>query len=319
MLDLRLLQHALTLARYRNFARAAEALHLTQPALSRSIAGLEANLGERLFSRTPQGAEPTAFGQVLLERAERLLAEAATLERDFQRMRGLEIGEVRVGAGAYPAEMSVVRAAGRLMERHPTLRIQIEQGDLRELVNAVLTQQIDLAVLETSLAQDDPRLEVEPLPRHRGLFVCRAGHPLTSRPPTRVEDILAYPYTGTRLPARVARRFLNHASTGAIDPISGDFLPPVKVNSVRSAIEIVLASDAVTTSPVALIEEKVNAGSLVILPVHEPWMWTAYGFVYLRATELSPAAEALMAEIRVVEAELSELEARATEPLSAQA
>ena len=311
MLDLRLLQHALTLARYRNFARAAEALHLTQPALSRSIAGLETSLGERLFSRTPQGAEPTAFGQVLLERAERLLAEAATLERDFQRMRGLEIGEVRVGAGAYPAEMSVVRAAGRLMGRRPKLRIQIEQGDLRALVAAVLTRRLDLAILETSLAKDDPRLEVEPLPRHDGLFFCRAGHPLVSRPPHRVEEVLAYPYAGTRLPARVARSFLSSASAGTIDPISGDFLPPVQVNSVRSAIDVVLASDAVSTAPRALINEQVHAGALVILPLHEPWMHTAYGFVYLRGVDLSPAAEALIAEVRAVEDELSRAEAGA--------
>ncbi len=313
MLDLRLLQHALTLARYRNFARAAEALHITQPALSRSIAGLEASLGERLFSRTSQGAEPTAFGQVLLERAERLLAEAAALERDFRRMRGLEMGEVRVGAGAYPAEMSVVPAAGRLMGRRPNLSIQIEQGDLRGLVDALLARRLDLAVLETSLAQHDPRLEVEPLPRHRGLLFCRAGHPLASRPPGRVEEVLAYPYAGTRLPARVARSFLTSATSGSVDPISGDFLPPVKVNSVHSAIEIVLASDAVSTSPLALIADKVRAGSLVVLPVHEPWMCTAYGFVYLRDAGLSPAAEALMAEVRAVEEQLSASEASAAD------
>jgi DNA-binding transcriptional LysR family regulator len=319
VLDLRLLQHALTLARFRNFARAAEALHLTQPALSRSIAGLEASLGERLFNRTPQGAEPTAFGQMLLERAERLLAEAAALERDFQRMRGLEVGEVRVGAGAYPAEMSVVRAAGRLMGRRPKLRIQIEQGDLRALVEAVLTRRLDLAILETSLAKDDPRLEVEPLPRHRGLFFCRAGHPLVSRPPQRVEEVLAYPYAGTRLPARVARSFLSSASAGTIDPISGDFLPPVQVNSVRSAIDVVLASDAVSTSPRALIDEQVRAGALVILSLHEPWMCTAYGFVYLRGVDLSPAAEALMAEVRAIEAEVSEAPSGATVAEPAQA
>lgn len=318
MLDLRLLQHALTLARYRNFARAAEALHLTQPALSRSIAGLEASLGERLFSRTSQGAEPTAFGQVLLERAERLLAEASSLERDFRRMRGLELGEVRVGAGAYPAEMSVVRAAGRLMGRRPNLRIQIEQGDLRDLVDAVLARRLDLAILETSLAQHDPRLEVEPLPRHRGLLYCRAGHPLASCPLNRVDEVLVYPYAGTRLPARVARSFLTNATAGSIDPISGDFLPPVQVNSVHSAIKIVLASDAVSTSPLALIADHVRAGSLVVLPVHEPWMHTAYGFVYLREAGLSPAAEALMAEVRAVEAELSESEASAADLVPAQ-
>jgi DNA-binding transcriptional LysR family regulator len=69
VLDLRLLHQALVLEHHRNFARAAEALNLTQPALSRSIAGLEAALGERLFDRTPQGVEPTAFGRMLLARA----------------------------------------------------------------------------------------------------------------------------------------------------------------------------------------------------------------------------------------------------------
>ncbi len=69
MLDLKLLHQALILARHRNFARAAEALHLTQPALSRSIAGLEAALGEKLFDRTRQGVEPTSFGRMLLARA----------------------------------------------------------------------------------------------------------------------------------------------------------------------------------------------------------------------------------------------------------
>lgn len=93
MLDLRLLHQAVALARHRNFARAAESLRLTQPALSRSIAGLEAGLGEKLFNRTQQGVEPTAFGQMLLSRAQTLLEGATELERDFQLMRGLDIGE----------------------------------------------------------------------------------------------------------------------------------------------------------------------------------------------------------------------------------
>jgi DNA-binding transcriptional LysR family regulator len=58
VIDLKLLHHALTLARYRNFVRAAEALDLSQPALSRSIPGLEADLGVQLFSRTLQGNGP---------------------------------------------------------------------------------------------------------------------------------------------------------------------------------------------------------------------------------------------------------------------
>ena len=89
MIDLKLVQQAVTLARYRNYARAAEALHLSQPALSRSIAGLESALGVGLFHRTRQGIEPTAFGALLLSRGGALLSDAAELERERARRRGL--------------------------------------------------------------------------------------------------------------------------------------------------------------------------------------------------------------------------------------
>src|SRR5512139_343573 len=145
------------LAKHRNFARAAEALHVTQPALSRSIAGLEAALGEKLFNRTRQGVEPTAFGELLLSRGRALLDGATELEREFTLMRGLDIGEVRVGAGAYPAELSVGRAVGQLMNRHPTLRVDLTTTDLRAIVDGVLTRRLDLAVVELSLVDHDPR------------------------------------------------------------------------------------------------------------------------------------------------------------------
>jgi DNA-binding transcriptional LysR family regulator len=93
LLDLKLLDQAVTLATYRNFARAAAALHLTQPALSRRIAGLEAALGEKLVHRTPQGVEPPAFGELLLARGRVLLDGASELERDFGLMPELAAAE----------------------------------------------------------------------------------------------------------------------------------------------------------------------------------------------------------------------------------
>ena len=303
MLDLRLLHQALVLARHRNFARAAEALHLTQPALSRSIAGLEAALGEQLFSRTHQGVEPTSFGKMLLKRAQSLLDDSTELERDFRLMRGLDIGELRVGAGAYPAELSVGRAVGRLSTRHPGLRIEVAINDLRALAAAVLDRRLDLAVLETSLVEGQPQVATEALPRHPGYFFCRAGHPLVAERPLTIERILAYPFAGTRMPPRVADDFLRIAKAGAIEPDSGDYIPPLKVDSISVAKNVVMHSDAVAAAPLAMISAELRAGALTVLPLRLPWMATGYGFVYLRDRKLSPAAEALMAEVRRVEAE----------------
>jgi DNA-binding transcriptional LysR family regulator len=311
VLDLRLLHQALTLAQFRNFARAAEALHLTQPALSRSIAGLESELGERLFSRTQQGVVPTAFGELLIERARALLEGASALERDFRLMRGHDIGELAVAVGAYPAEMSVATAVGRLTSRHPNLQITLRSGDLRSLVADTRAGRFDLAVVEVSMAGVEPGLAAEPLPQHQARFFCRAGHPLQAQTAPSFQQLLEFPYVGTRMPARVAHDFYRRAQRGAIDPESGDYLPPVMVSSVKLAKEVVLAGNAIGTAPRRLIAPELADGSLIELPVTLPWLHTAYGFVYLRDRMLSPAALALMAEVRNVEAEIVAEEVRA--------
>jgi DNA-binding transcriptional LysR family regulator len=317
MLDLRLLHQAVTLARHRNFARAAESLRLTQPALSRSIAGLEASLGEKLFNRTQQGVEPTAFGQMLLSRAQTLLEGATELERDFQLMRGLDIGELRVGAGAYPAEISVGQAAGQLISRHPGLRVDVATTDLRVLVEGVLTRRLDLAVVELSTVDGDSRINTEALPKHPGCFYCRAGHPLAAQKNPTKEQVFAFPFAGPRMTKRVAGSFLNLAKAGTIDPDSGDYLPPIKVDSIRVAKEVVKFSDAIGVAPLPLIAAEIAAGRLVALALQLPWMHTGYGFVYLRDRALSPAAQAFMIEVRSVEDEIVTREQGLKRPVAA--
>jgi DNA-binding transcriptional LysR family regulator len=317
MLDLKLLIHAMTLARHRNFARAADALHLTQPALSRSIAGLEAALGEKLFDRTRQGVEPTSFGQMLLARAQPLVDDATELERDFRLLRGLQIGELRVGAGAYAADLSVGPAIGRLLARHPQLRVELATADLRTLVAELLQRKLDLAVIELSLVEGETAIATEALPEHAALFYCRSGHPLAQHAAPSLDEVLAFPYVGTRLPQRVNPDFLQLARAGRIDADTGDYLPPVLVASVQLAKQVVLHSDAVSAAPLALLAGDVRAGRLLPLPLRADWMHTRYGFAYLRDRQLSPAAQAFMAELRAVEAgmvALADSLRQATEP-----
>lgn len=313
MLDLRLLHQAITLASYRNYARAAQALHMTQPALSRSIAGLEARLGERLFNRTPRGVEPTAFGELLLSRGRVLLDAATGLEREFKSMRGLEIGELRVGAGAYPAQMSVGRAVGWLARRHPRIRIEVMVDDLRAIIDALLAAKLDLAVIELSLVAGEPRLATEPLPSHRGCFYCRRGHPLLAEKNPAVKRILEFPFAGTRMPPRVAQDFLELAKAGTIDRDTGDYLPSIKVDSIGMVKDVVLASDAVAVAPMAFIAEEVAVGKLFPLPARADWMQTGYGFVHLRNAALSPAAEAFKEAVWTVESGIAAEEKRANE------
>ena len=304
MIDLTLLGHAQTLAKHGNFARAASELYMSQPTLSRHIASLEESLGVRLFDRGRKRVEPTAFGRLLLERADALTSDAAELVRELRLMQGLEVGELFVGAGIYPAELSLGRAVGRLMARHPGLRVQVTTGDWRSIIEQTLTTRLDLSVLELSVIDDEKRLSVEPLPRHPVVFFTRPGHPLASLPALTLEHLSAFPLAGPKLAPRAAGVMAKFVRQGMTDPTSGDYIPPIKVDSIRLAKDAVNASDAVSLAPLAAIAGELGSGQLVALPIKGPWLFTNYGFVHLNGRSLAPAAVAFMAKVRQVEKEL---------------
>ncbi len=313
MLDLKLIHYAQTLARHRNFARAAEALGLSQPALSRSMSRLETALGVRLFNRTSQGVEPTAYGERYLARGGELLTIAEELERELRRTQGLEIGVLRVAAGSYPADLCVGPALGRLAARHPRLRVELGTGDWRAIVGPLLRAQFDLAVVELSAVEQDPRLFTQALPTHRGVFCCRADHPLLKQKALTLEQVFEYPFASPKLPLRVGAMFHRLAKAWAIDAETGDYLPPIKVDTVALAKTVVSSSDAILAAPLRMVADEVRAGRLAMLDLRPPWLHTNYGFVYLKDRALSPAAQAFIAEVRAVEAELTETEQRITD------
>ncbi len=304
MLDLTLIGHAQVLAKHGNFARAATELYMSQPTLSRHIAALEQQLGVRLFDRGRKKVEPTAYGRLVLERAQTLTSDAAELVRALRLMQGLEVGELAVGAGIYPAELSLGRALGRLTAKHPGLRVQVETGDWRTIIASTLATRLDLSVLELSVVEHEKRLVVEALPRHPGVFFARRGHPLLSELAPTLEQLSEYPFAGPKIAPRAASAMAKLLKQGSTDPASGDYLPPIKVDSIRLAKDAVLASDTVSLAPLAAIAEDLLSGALVALPVRTPWLQTNYGFVYLAGRSLSPAALAFMERMRAVEQEI---------------
>ena len=93
MVDLKRLAHLVALADECHFARAADRVHLSQPAFSRSIQSIESDLGMRLFDRETGPVRPTPAGEFMIERARRLLFDARCLQRDAMLYRDSQLGE----------------------------------------------------------------------------------------------------------------------------------------------------------------------------------------------------------------------------------
>jgi DNA-binding transcriptional LysR family regulator len=304
VIELRLIRHALAVGRHGNFARAAEALHLTQPSLSRSIAALESMLGVPLFDRSTKGVTPTAFGCVLLERGETVLRREADLRREIALLAGLEAGTLTVAAGPHILEVSVAIAVGRLAKAHPGLQIACMAADPAAALADVLAERSDVGVAAIDGLEQEPRLVVEAFAPRRGILACRPTHPLTREKSPSLARVLEFPLVTTRLRGAQAA-LMGQYGVPMRQPAPGDaeYVPPILVNSFVAARLIARESDAIVTGTAATLADDIANGHLVALDCFAPGMETRQGCFYLRERTLSPAARRFVDLLRQVEAE----------------
>lgn len=309
-ITLKQLAHARALASHRSFREAAAALNLTQPALSRSIQSLEMALGATLFDRLGTGVEPTKLGEILLARAHDILQGTVELEREMALLHGRQTGRLVVATGPYPAAELVPRAVAACLETMPGLQCQLLICAWKDSGVLMLNRDCELAVGEQSDARRDARFVVTPLGKDTLHFVCRASHPLTSHPGATLRQILEYPLAACRVPARMTAIFARSPQAGSIDTRTGDFLPAFHVESVASAIEIVMASNAVTAVPLGLVAARLQSGELVALDLTRNPVHLDVGVTRLKGRALSPAAQMFVDELRRVQKELSARDAK---------
>jgi DNA-binding transcriptional LysR family regulator len=288
MFDLHHLQHALALAEHRHFARAAEAAHITQSALSRSIQALEAHLGERLFERDRKRVELTPLGELFVQRAREIELSMRDLQREFELSRGMVRGELRVGVGPFGAAVLAGPVVGQLCREHPHFRIDIVLAPWQELPARLRAREIDLMVGGSMQVEGDEALDVVHLSPHPIVAVCRAGHPvLASGRAVDEAAMSAYPLAGPRLSQEMA---------ALLDPSE---LQASRVVCDSSAVlkSIVRHSDAYALMNAFMVLDELREGSLVRLPGLSSPIEAQYGLVRLRHRTPSPAMRAFEAAL----------------------
>lgn len=303
-LDIRAMRYLLTLNEYRNFARAARRLGITQPALSRSIQALETTVGARLFDRGRAGATPTDVGVLLLELARPIVNESVEAERQLRQLVTAQTGQIRIGAGNYPADISVGRAAGMLSRQRPGIRIDLSVGDWPAITRSLLDGDVDVAIAEFGEIETDDRLEIEPLPRHRAVLFVRKGHPLTRRRGMTLDDVAEFPLVATALPRRLAQLVRKRASPRGQSAPANVSIPDLRVDTFGLATQIVEFGDAVGVGLRTQLRGALRAGRIAILPLDLPWLTTNYGIIRQAGRTPSPLVVEFMHILRKVENEI---------------
>lgn len=318
--DLRLLKHARALAEEGSFARASRALHLTQPALSRSIQELERRTGIKLFDRNQGQVEPTNLGRVFLARARELLGHAEALAREVTTMRGSGTGSLVVGSGTFPTEIFMGAAAGAFLGRNPGVGIRLVNDNWVALIAALRRRELDFVVAAPPAGEESTGIEVTPLSLRQGYFLARPAHPLLSKPALALTDVAACPIVCTgRLPLAITEVLLEarHGS-GAGRPV-----PDVACESHEMMRRIAATTDHLMLSTLSANAKTLATGALIALPLVDRRLAVAFSILRLEGRTLPPIADELVRDVvaadRAALVEERELAARLTKSPSTRA
>ena len=277
-----------------SFRKAAAVVHLTQPAVTKTISGLEETLGAKLFNRNDNGVEPTVHGLSFAPRAKAIFDELRRAAQDLAMVSSGAQGTLRIGSVPMPAIPFLPIAIKRLVDVHPGIFVSVLEARESELEDRLRKRDIELAILRLSLLDPGDDLQVTTLFEEKLCVVASKDHPLAARKhltwPELLEERWVMPppdciffehvlrtlgELGLALPRHVVESFSIHIQYGMV--LHGAMLS----FGMRSQFEF---------AP--------DKNLLVRLPVELPSIARAVGAVTLRSHELSPLAQQLVGHIR---------------------
>ena len=280
MLTLTQLRHFVTLAEIGSFAQTARVVFLTQPALTRSIAALEEELGERLFDRVGRRIILTPFGQEVLIRAQRLVRDTQALKSLRQGLQSGMSGQLKLGLGSGPGALFSHRLLRHMAQHHPRLRLYLSRGSTEVLLQGLKSQRLDAAIVDIRAMRPSTDFEVSHSFELVTGFLVRPEHPLLRQTQLSLTEILAYPLASTTLSDEVARMLMADYGPEA----NPDHMVTLMSDETSHIVDIARHTDGVVLTIVDA------ARDLISLPIKPPMRATArFGLVTLDKRQEAPA------------------------------
>jgi LysR family hydrogen peroxide-inducible transcriptional activator len=186
-MEMHQLRYMVAVARTGNFSRAAEQCHVAQPSLSQQIQKLEDELGERLFDRRKRETKLTAFGELFLRRAVKILEEADAARREASDAKNLLQGTLAVGALPTIAPYLLPDVLVAFAKKYPGVETVVHEDLTTQLIREVLSYELDLALVSQPITDD--RLVIEHLFEEELKLALPPDHPLIGKSRIKVEDL----------------------------------------------------------------------------------------------------------------------------------
>ncbi|MEJ5990024.1 LysR family transcriptional regulator [Ramlibacter sp. PS3R-8] len=261
-MDERRYSHIVALADEGSFNAAAQRVHLSQPAFSRSIQAAEAELGMQLFVRSSKGIRCTAAGDFVVSRLRSLLHASSNLQRDVAMFRDGQVGDLHFGMGPVIAAALLAPLLRDMRVHYPAVRVRAVVQHPSVLLEQLRRQELEFIVSDRRFLPaglDTHLLAVLP-----GAFFVRTGHPLLRSRKVRMPDLAPYGLATGRLP-----RALQEALRRAMGVGEADELPlAVQCDELSALKSVTAVTDLVLPATRDMLQHELATGALRELAVH---------------------------------------------------
>nr|WP_315487737.1 LysR family transcriptional regulator [uncultured Rhodoferax sp.] len=287
-MEIRRLKHLVALADTRNFGRAAQQCHLSQPAFSRSIQAAEDELGLQLFDRGTTEVRCTDAGTFVVERARKLVFDNHCLERDVSLYRERQMGDIALGVGPYPAATLLPVLLTDMRTRFPAVHVRVEVNNANYLAEHLRAEELDFYVADLRNIPATSDLAVTRIGQLTAGLYVRKGHPLLKSASVLGEALLPYGIASVRVPEKIL--FLMASLMGLPEGVR---LPlAIECDDLNLLKTVAMATDTVVACADAGAREEVADGRLVRLTTPDlPTQFSDVGVVSLKGRSFSPMAQ----------------------------
>lgn len=283
-----------TIAREGSFARAAEQLHLTPSAISHAVAGMEAECGFPLFTRTKSGVTMTAAAESLLPAIHRLLASNESLDQSVAQINGLHKGVLRLAVFNSACVAWLPALLPAFQAQYPGIELRLYQGSYADIAAWIKNGTAEVGLLSDSCAKE---LDFEPL--YQDPLVCVAPQDFLPRQPGRVsaEELRGQPFVSQR--ADTDADIQGYLKKNDLDVDTRCY-----VIDDESTVAMVACGQGLAIMPELILKADYTPGERYQVLQLEPPFSRAIGLASLDRAALSPAAREFWRRARAFTAAL---------------
>lgn len=255
-----------TVARLLSFTKAAESLHMTQPAVTFQVRQLEEYFNTRLFDRTHNRISLTEAGTRVFAYADKIFELYAQMENAVREMTGEVSGSLTIGASTTIAEYMLPALLGNFRAKYPDVTIHLKVSNTDGIVSMVENNTIDLGVVEAPVGNKN--LVVDECRRDQLVAIVPPGHPMAKSKVLRLDELMDYPYicreegSGTRevIAEYIQQTYPEHAGLHVVMELGSP-------EAVKGAVEAGMGVSVVSR---ATIQKELKLGTLVAVELDPP-------------------------------------------------